>query len=535
MEEKRVKVNNKKPRIAVLACLFMLTAIFGIGLAGNCREVKAESGTEKIMFQDNSGRYLKKSGANWCLRDVKNKKITGLQYLAIPETDFLHRGIYMFDSNGRLIQKRVVYYFKNLTVRGITFQGYYVSDPNGRFTKGEKGLVKIADQKVNGKVFGGYYYAGDRGKLNGKTYVRYMKQRKLYGMTLKRGYYYFNGMGKMCFGTHFHKLNITVNGKKFNGSYYFGSGNGRLTQKAGWITYRSRKYYIDKNGKMATNCWKSGYYLKSDGTIAKTTKTPDGQYVDWQGRKSTKSEYKLSAFKAEMEHFASAYGGNWSIYIKDLKTGNIVNVNDQAMYPASTIKAFVMASTYDQIRQGKMQYSSSVRNLLWDMITVSDNESYNELVRRHGGGSFVKGTAVVNQYLKKNGYTRTGCHSSLHPSSSSWASDGGRNTASAKDCGKLLEQIYRGKCVSKQYSREMLNLLLHQTVRYKIPAGLPSGVVCANKTGETSSVQHDIAIIYGKKTDYVLCVFSSGASEGHLQSGIRAVSTRVYEYMNANH
>ena len=75
MEEKRVKVNNKKPGIAVLACLFMLTAIFCIGLAGNCREVKAESGTEKIMFQDNSGRYLKKSGANWCLRDVKTKRL----------------------------------------------------------------------------------------------------------------------------------------------------------------------------------------------------------------------------------------------------------------------------------------------------------------------------------------------------------------------------------------------------------------------------------------------------------------------------
>lgn len=122
------------------------------------------------------------------------------------DSNFLHRSIYMFDSNGRLIQKRAVYYFKNLTVRGITFQGYYVSDPNGRFTKGEKGLVKIADQKVNGKAFGGYYY--------------------------------FNGVGKMCFGTHFHKLNITVNGKKFNGSYYFGSGNGRLTQKAGWPVCR---------------------------------------------------------------------------------------------------------------------------------------------------------------------------------------------------------------------------------------------------------------------------------------------------------
>ncbi len=74
------------------------------------------------------------------------------------------------------------------------------------------------------------------------------------------------------------------------------------------------------------------------------------------------------------------------------------------MYPASTIKAFVMASVYDQIRQGKMQYSSGVYSLLWDMITVSDNECYNELVRRQGGGSFVGGTAVVNQYLRKNGY-----------------------------------------------------------------------------------------------------------------------------------
>lgn len=209
-----------------------------------------------------------------------------------------------------------------------------------------------------------------------------------------------------------------------------------------------------------------------------------------------------------------------------------MNVNDQAMYPASTIKAFVMASTFDQIKQGKMQYSSGVRNLLWDMITVSDNECFTELVRRHGGGSFVNGAAVVNQYLRKNGYTKTSCHSSLHPVSSAWAGDGGRNSASAKDCGVLLERIYRGQCVSKQYSNEMLNLLLHQTVRYKIPAGLPSGVVCANKISETSTVQHDIAIVYGRKTNYVLYVFSSGASESRLQAGIRAVSARVYEYMN---
>ncbi len=81
-------------------------------------------------------------------------------------------------------------------------------------------------------------------------------------------------------------------------------------------------------------------------------------------------------------------------------------------------------------------------------------------------------------------------------------------------------------------SREMLNLLLHQTKRYKIPSGLPTGIVCANKTGETSSVQHDMAIVYGKKTNYVLCIFSEGASEDHLLYGIRSISSRVYQYLN---
>ena len=80
--------------------------------------------------------------------------------------------------------------------------------------------------------------------------------------------------------------------------------------------------------------------------------------------------------------------------------------------------------------------------------------------------------------------------------------------ASAKDAGMILEQIYRGKCVSARYSREMLNLLLRQTKTWKIPAGLPYGVKCANKTGENDSCQNDVAIVYGKKTTYILCIFA---------------------------
>lgn len=78
----------------------------------------------------------------------------------------------------------------------------------------------------------------------------------------------------------------------------------------------------------------------------------------------------------------------------------------------------------------------------------------------------------------------------------------------------------------------MLNLLCRQTRRWKIPSGIPSGVKIANKTGETSSVQHDMAIVYGPKTHYVICVFSSGCGESSAISGIRNISGKVYSYLN---
>lgn len=178
------------------------------------------------------------------------------------------------------------------------------------------------------------------------------------------------------------------------------------------------------------------------------------------------------------------------------------------------------------------QTDGNVNSLLNDMITVSDNESYNELVRRNSSyRSFTDGCSVINKYLRKVGCTRTGCHSSLHPSSSSFTWDGQSNMASAKDAGLILEKIYKGECVSAKYSKEMLNLLLRQTRRWKIPAGLPAGTKCANKTGENDSCQNDVAIVYGKKTNYVVCIFAQ-TYEGSGVSGIRALSSKIYRALN---
>lgn len=77
----------------------------------------------------------------------------------------------------------------------------------------------------------------------------------------------------------------------------------------------------------------------------------------------------------------------------------------------------------------------------------------------------------------------------------------------------------------------MLKLLLNQTSRWKIPSGLPSGTKVANKTGETDNYQHDAAIVYGKKTDYVVVIFSNTTEYNGIH-GIHQLTAKIHSYLN---
>ena len=80
---------------------------------------------------------------------------------------------------------------------------------------------------------------------------------------------------------------------------------------------------------------------------------------------------------------------------------------------------------------------------------------------------------------------------------------------------------------------EMLDLLENQQITWKIPEGLPQGVISANKTGETDLSQHDIAIVFGAKTTYILCVMSENwKNADDAIDDIRSISRVVYAYLN---
>ncbi len=528
MKEHCCTNNSENSRIRGPVMLLLLLIIL-TGWSFCCGHAQAAS-AKKVSFTDESGSYLVYKSKNWYLRDAEGKALTGIQYLTVGNSSSFSEGYYMFDSKGKLLKKKAVYYL-DTTVNDKTFLGYYYTNIKGCFPTKAPGLIKLSGLKCTekSKTFSGYYYVRAYGKLSATAQVRKISVKV--GSVSFKGYYYFSNTGKLCTTKAFRKVKQTLGGLSFNGTYYFGGSRGALVRKKGWVTYKGNKYYINSNGKMLTNCWKNGYYLLSNGRIAKSCQVPDGSYVDANGKKCKKEEVALSSLKNTLTSMTKKYGGTWSIYVKNLETGDVLSLNDQAMYPASTIKVFVMASLYNEIKAGRVKETSQVKSLLQSMITVSSNESYNALVKKQSSsGSFLSGAAVINNYLKKYGYTSTRVHHTLHPASSTRVSDGSSNTSSAKDCGVLLERIYKGTCVSKAYSKKMLNLLLAQERRWKIPAGIPSGIKVANKTGETSTTDHDIAIVYGKKTDYVICVFSSGSSSASTK--IAAISRTVYNYLN---
>ena len=240
-----------------------------------------------------------------------------------------------------------------------------------------------------------------------------------------------------------------------------------------------------------------------------------------------------NSLESNLTQMLESYSGDWSVYVKDLKTGDTISLNEHSMESASLIKLYIMGAVMEQIYNGNLEETSRITSLLEDMITVSDNEASNELVRYLSDShNHKEGMAVVNDFIARHGYKDTEQINGL-ADTSLWSGNG-VNTTSAQDCGKLMESIYNGELVSHMASRRMESLLLGQKITYKIPEALPEGAQSASKTGEVSGVENDTAIIYSRGGDFILCIMSAEwNSQNSAVNNIHEITETVYQYFNS--
>ncbi len=220
-------------------------------------------------------------------------------------------------------------------------------------------------------------------------------------------------------------------------------------------------------------------------------------------------------------------GAVCSAYARNLTTDETIDLTADTHRSASVIKLFVAGAVYKNMEQLTLAGNSeeSIESLIKSMITVSDNDSTNQLVKMLGYGSADEGMKVVNEFISSMGYTETNMGRLMLDFSS-----GRENYTTVAEVGDYLEKIYKNEFTGAD---KILSYMKQQERVGKIPSGIPSGIVVANKTGELDDVEHDVAIIYGEKSDIILCVLLSQLKDtASGRETIKKIAKTVYEYWN---
>jgi beta-lactamase class A len=278
----------------------------------------------------------------------------------------------------------------------------------------------------------------------------------------------------------------------------------------------------------------------------------------------------------------SSYGGMIGISARNFRTDEEIHLNPDTIFPtASTFKTILLYELYRQVDQGKIDpteriviedqhrvpgsgviqdldtgASLTIRDVAMLMITISDNAGTDLIFD-------ILGKDAIQQAVKDLGMTSTSIPlptwgllcglQNLDPEDSSltyemlkeklrtvdapWDANAFKETpdndiTTPRDMLRLHEAIEQGEGLSESGQAAVLDILKRQKLSERIPAHLPTGVVCAHKTGSLRGVRNDVGIVYAPDgTTYALAILVKGAPDG--VAGTRLVgdvSKVIYEY-----
>lgn len=234
-----------------------------------------------------------------------------------------------------------------------------------------------------------------------------------------------------------------------------------------------------------------------------------------------------------IDKWAKGQSFNSSVVVREL-TGQqrSANLNPaKPMTTASTYKIFVAYAVLHEVEQGNLSlesqapYRQTVSANLNNMIINSSNVSAEAL-------GFMVGWDKIDALAAAVGAT----HTDINNYDSAGNPTQGNKTSTATDLALMLTKLERGKLLNKSDSSFLLNLMENQVYRERIPAGVPSSVVVADKPGWLAPadgydgyVENDAAIVYGPKSTYVLVIMTSGGSTTPLAN----LSQQVYNYLES--
>jgi beta-lactamase class A len=267
----------------------------------------------------------------------------------------------------------------------------------------------------------------------------------------------------------------------------------------------------------------------------------------------------MTVLQQMLEGRLDNFDGVYSIYVKDLATGEELDLNADVAYAGmSILKIAVMVEAYRHLDGPPDQDTTKI---LTETMTLSGNFTANLLLRYViGDGDAYQGVRHLNESMSYLGLVNTFMAAPYDedvlpqhirtPANS--RTDINTNPdpfmqTTPQDMGLLLEMIYQcadgGGTLVAAYPdqiipdecRDMLDMMSQNHIGSLIEAGVPEGTRVAHKHGWIGDSHGDAGIVFSPGGDYVLCMYlyHPGWLEWEVSSPIMAdLSQAVYRYFN---
>jgi beta-lactamase class A len=240
---------------------------------------------------------------------------------------------------------------------------------------------------------------------------------------------------------------------------------------------------------------------------------------------SQKSDKKLQAL---LENSVQGFDGQIGIYVKNLRTGAVVNLNADSVFPtASIVKIPIMLGVVDKMQKGELHYDSShiykdsllyagedilgsfkdgekiaLKKIMMLMLTTSDNTASLWLQKLAGTG------IRINQILDSLGFKNTRVNSRT-PGREDNRTLFGWGQTSPSEMGTLFEKIYRSQVFSPAACERMMRLLgRNYWDEDEAISMIPPYIEVFSKNGCVDASRSEAMIVNAPNNPFVFCVFT---------------------------
>ena len=269
------------------------------------------------------------------------------------------------------------------------------------------------------------------------------------------------------------------------------------------------------------------------------------------------SQHKDKKLEAAVFKLIEGFNGQIGVYVKSLKTGNTISINGDTVFPtASIIKVPILIGIMDRINKNELNYHQKLvwydtlnydpgedivaylkpqseielSKVMMLMMTISDNTGSLWLQSIAGTGK------KINQLLDSMGYHATRVNSRTPGRESDRAVYGWGQTT-PNEMGRMMEDIVKGKVVSKAASDQMLRIMGRQYWDEEALSAIPSDVFVASKNGAVNASRSEVLFVNGRHP-YILSVFTknnkdiSWGNENEAWQLTRKLSKMLWNHFN---